>query len=58
MSKFSVSYFRPDLSDRGIDEVVAVLRSGWLTTEPRLKRFVEKFGAAVGVDIIAGPGRS
>jgi perosamine synthetase len=43
----AVPFFRPDISDLEIDEVVAVLKSGWLTTGPRVKSFEEKFAAAV-----------
>ena len=42
-----VPFFRPDLTEPEIDEVVD-LRSGWLTTGPRVKRFEEAFAAAVG----------
>jgi perosamine synthetase len=48
MSKIAVPFFRPDLSGGEIDEVVAVLRSGWLTTGPKTKRFEEDFALAVG----------
>ena len=44
----SVPFFRPNISDAEIDEVVATLRSGWLTTGPRVKRFEEEFAQAVG----------
>jgi dTDP-4-amino-4,6-dideoxygalactose transaminase len=43
-----VPFFRPNISDAEIDEVVATLRSGWLTTGPRVKRFEEEFANAVG----------
>jgi dTDP-4-amino-4,6-dideoxygalactose transaminase len=43
-----VPFYRPDLGDAEIEEVTAVLRSGWLTTGPRVKRFEEIFAAAVG----------
>ena len=43
-----VPFFRPNISDAEIDEVVATLRSGWLTTGPRVKRFEEEFAHAVG----------
>jgi perosamine synthetase len=44
----SVPFFRPDLRQSEIDEVVATLRSGWLTTGPRVRRFEQEFAAAVG----------
>src|SRR5258708_8748973 len=34
-----LAFSRPDLQDGEIDEVVAVLKSGWLTTGPRVQRF-------------------
>lgn len=43
-----VPFFRPDITDAEVDEVVAALRSGWLTTGPRVKRFEEEFAAEVG----------
>jgi len=45
--KTHVPFFRPDLCEPEIDEVVASLRSGWLTTGPRVKRFEEEFAQAV-----------
>ena len=48
MSKLQVPFFRPALQEEEVDEVVATLRSGWLTSGPRVKRFEEKFAAAVG----------
>ena len=46
--KTEVPYFRPDVQEDEIAEVVSALRSGWLTTGPRVKRFEEEFAAAVG----------
>ncbi len=43
-----VPFFRPQILDAEIDEVVATLRSGWLTTGPRVRRFEKEFAAAVG----------
>ncbi len=48
MKRNRVPFFRPDLSDTEVEEVVATLRSGWLTTGPRAKRFEREFAAAVG----------
>ena len=44
----TVPFFRPELSETEIDEVVETLKSGWLTTGPRTKRFEEAFAEAVG----------
>jgi len=43
-----VPFFRPSIGEAEIAEVVETLRSGWLTTGPRVKRFEEAFAAAVG----------
>jgi dTDP-4-amino-4,6-dideoxygalactose transaminase len=42
-----VQFYRPDLGESEVREVVAALRSGWLTTGPRVKRFEEEFAATV-----------
>lgn len=44
----SVPFYRPDLSDAEVQEVVATLRSGWLTTGPRVRQFEQAFADAVG----------
>jgi dTDP-4-amino-4,6-dideoxygalactose transaminase len=44
----SVPFFRPSLTEDEIAEVVACLRSGWLTTGPRTRQFESDFTAAVG----------
>ncbi len=44
----SVPFFRPALTEDEIAEVVACLRSGWLTTGPRTKQFESDFTCAVG----------
>ena len=38
----------PHIGDREIEEVVATLRSGWITTGPRTKEFEKLFGQYVG----------
>lgn len=43
-----VPFFRPDLPEEEIQEVVDTLRSGWLTTGPKVKRFEQEFASAVG----------
>src|SRR6185369_11119047 len=44
----TVPFFRPSVSQAEIDEVVACLKSGWLTTGPRTKQFETEFAAKVG----------
>ena len=48
MKRMHVPFFRPDLGEQEIEEVVATLRSGWLTSGPRVRRFEEEFAAALG----------
>jgi dTDP-4-amino-4,6-dideoxygalactose transaminase len=43
-----VPFFRPDVGDPEVREVEAAVRSGWLTSGPRVKRFENEFAAAVG----------
>jgi dTDP-4-amino-4,6-dideoxygalactose transaminase len=42
-----VPFFRPSLNDAEIQEVIDTLRSGWLTTGPKVKRFETQFAEAV-----------
>jgi len=44
----AVDFAPPDLSEREIAEVVAVLRSGWLSTGPRVRRFEQAFADYTG----------
>jgi len=48
VTRSRVPFFRPDIRRAEAREVVATLKSGWLTTGPRVKRFEEQFRAAVG----------
>lgn len=43
-----VPFFRPDLREAEIREVVDTLQSGWLTTGPKVARFEREFAEAVG----------
>jgi dTDP-4-amino-4,6-dideoxygalactose transaminase len=47
-SLLQVPYFRPSIGDAEIAEVVACLRTGWLTTGPRVKQFETIFAEQVG----------
>jgi dTDP-4-amino-4,6-dideoxygalactose transaminase len=41
-------FSRPSISQEAIDEVVACLKSGWITTGPRVKQFEEDLKAYLG----------
>ncbi len=43
-----VPFFRPSLTEAETQEVLDTLRSGWLTTGAKVKRFETDFAAAVG----------
>lgn len=47
-STLQVPYHRPSIGAEEINEVVATLKSGWLTTGPRTAQFEQEFGAYVG----------
>lgn len=47
-SECVVPYFRPSIAEAEIAEVVACLRSGWLTTGPRTKQFEAALATQVG----------
>jgi dTDP-4-amino-4,6-dideoxygalactose transaminase len=44
----AVDFAPPDLGEGEIEEVVAALRSGWLSTGPRVQRFEQAFAGYVG----------
>jgi dTDP-4-amino-4,6-dideoxygalactose transaminase len=48
VNKLEVPFFRPSLQEHEVDEVVETLRSGWLTSGPKVKRFETAFASAVG----------
>lgn len=48
MADAYLPFARPSITQREIDAVVEVLRSGWLTTGPRTKEFEAAFAARVG----------
>lgn len=48
MNETRVPFFQVSINDHEIDEVVATLRSGWLTSGPRARQFEEAFADAVG----------
>lgn len=52
MSSF-LSFALPDISEEEINEVLDSLRSGWLTTGPKTKRFEEEFATFIGEGVEA-----
>jgi dTDP-4-amino-4,6-dideoxygalactose transaminase len=48
--KEHLAFGSPAIGEAEIDEVVATLRSGWLTTGPRVARFEEMFARYVGTE--------
>lgn len=48
MNTTQVPFFRVDVTPDEIEEVVESLRSGWLTSGPRVHRFEKEFAAATG----------
>jgi perosamine synthetase len=43
-----IPFFRPEIGPAEIDEVVAAMQSGWLTSGPRVRKFEEEFASFVG----------
>ena len=41
MSEEFLPFSRPSISQAAIDDVVACLKSGWITTGPRVAQFTE-----------------
>jgi dTDP-4-amino-4,6-dideoxygalactose transaminase len=48
MRSASLPFSKPSVGEREITEVVDSLRSGWITTGPKVKRFEQEFAQAVG----------
>lgn len=42
-----IPFALPDITDAEVEEVTAALRSGWVTSGPRVRRFEEEFATAV-----------
>ena len=43
MTDIEVPFFRVALGEAEIEEVVSTLRSGWLTSGPKVQRFEQEF---------------
>ena len=49
MEKRKITFSPPDITDREIAEVVDTLKSGWITTGPKTKRFEEEIAKYCGI---------
>jgi dTDP-4-amino-4,6-dideoxygalactose transaminase/lipopolysaccharide/colanic/teichoic acid biosynthesis glycosyltransferase len=47
-----VPFCLPDVTEEAIEDVVSVLRSGWMTTGPKVKEFEAALGRFVGVKYV------
>jgi len=45
----SIPFFKPNLGEEEIEEVIQTLRSGWLTTGPKTKQFEADFSQYLGL---------
>jgi dTDP-4-amino-4,6-dideoxygalactose transaminase len=43
-----VPFYRPEITGNEVEEVTSALKSGWLTSGPRVRRFEQEFAGAVG----------
>ncbi len=48
--KAFLPFNQPDIEQAEIDELVDALRSGWITTGPKIRQFEAEFAAAVGAE--------
>ncbi|MEX0297497.1 MAG: DegT/DnrJ/EryC1/StrS family aminotransferase [Kordiimonas sp.] len=48
-----IPFFKTEISERAIDEVASVLKSGWLTSGPQAKAFEQEFASYVGEGVQA-----
>ena len=39
MKKYNIPFSPPDISEKEINNVIEVLKSGWITTGPKTKEF-------------------
>src|SRR5256885_16200524 len=43
-----IPFYKPSIGEEEINEVVDILRSGWLTTGPKVKQFESEFSQYLG----------
>lgn len=50
MEKRNVAFSPPDVGEAEINEIIEAIRSGWITTGPRVKEFERKIAEFIGVN--------
>lgn len=50
MEKRNISFSPPDISEKEVNEVIEVLRSGWITTGPKTKELERRLSAYYGTE--------
>ncbi|MBX3441594.1 MAG: DegT/DnrJ/EryC1/StrS family aminotransferase [Planctomyces sp.] len=50
MKQFQIPFFRPTIGEEEIQSVVETLRSGWLTTGPKVRKLEQQFAEYVGAE--------
>ena len=48
LKQYTIPFFVPSIGEEEIQSVVETLRSGWLTTGPKVKQFEEAFAGRIG----------
>lgn len=51
--KMNIPFSPPDITEAEIEQVVEVLRSGWITTGPKTKEFEKRLAAYMGTNKVA-----
>jgi dTDP-4-amino-4,6-dideoxygalactose transaminase len=51
--RISIPFFRPSIGEREASAVASVLRSGWLTSGPKVAEFEKRFSEMLGPDVEA-----
>lgn len=50
LQQYQIPFFRPTIGQEEIDSVVETLKSGWLTTGPKVRKFEQAFAQSVGAE--------
>ena len=53
MSSRFIPFAKPDIGDEEINEVIDTMKSGWLTSGPKVIDFESKFSSFIGSDVFS-----